>query len=145
MVAPLLVLASLAGAGAACSTTATSPEMPGKDGGIGAADGSAGADDVNLFTIVDAASGGACEASDKCPPGQSCLYPLSEACSATGVCAVLPASQCGGPYCTCRGDTTAACGAYGNLPMVVPLHGPPCGPDDAGGAEAGADGGRDGS
>ena len=128
----------------ACSTSTSSP--PGGAGGGGwdaaAADGGpAGALDAGILPIgtVDAAGGEACEASTDCPSGLVCMYPLSEGCSATGVCTVLAASKCGGPYCACRGDTTAVCGDFGNLPMAIPLHGPPCGAING---DGGADGGE---
>jgi hypothetical protein len=132
LVGPLLYLA--------CTTAppdrgAMLPDASGLEGGA--------ADDLDASVLLplfeDVESGGSCEASTDCPPGLVCWYPLSEGCTATGVCTVLATSQCGGPYCTCRGDTTAACGDYGQLPMEAPLHGPPCGANgDAASDEADA-------
>ena len=139
---------SAAGLYVACSS-ATSPPTAG-DARTSEGDGSVAADS-SLMTpeggilpvaTPDAAGGEPCEASTDCPSGLSCMYPLSEGCSATGVCTVLAASKCGGPYCACRGDTTAACGDYGTLPMTTPLHGPPCGAINGDGGQT--DGGRDG-
>ncbi len=105
---------------------------PGGDAGVvildatGPEDGSPSIYDGGLLpTVFDAEAGGPCEASSDCPPDLLCMYPLSEGCSATGVCTVLAASKCAGPFCTCRGDTTAACGDFGQLPMELPLHGIP--------------------
>ena len=137
---------------AACSNAASTP--PAGDGGAPgldatAQDGAIAQTDGTVLPVgtVDAAGGEPCEASADCPSGLQCMYPLSEACSAIGVCTVLAASKCGGPYCTCRGDTTAACGDYGALPMAMPLHGPPCGAIDGdGGADGGqTDSGHDGA
>jgi hypothetical protein len=136
----------------ACTTAAPAPSS----GGASASDASA-SDDASSprdggsllpITTPDAAGGEPCDASSQCPSGLVCMYPLSEGCSATGLCTVLAAASCGGPYCTCRGDTTAACGAFGELPMALPLHGPPCATtgvnDDDGGTDAGGtDGGHD--
>jgi hypothetical protein len=142
-----LIVASLVFGGAtiaACSTSSGTPAA-GVDGGTSvSADSSPSTLDVSLVAIFDAPSGGPCEASTDCPPGLICLYPVAEGCSATAVCEVLPAAECAGPYCSCRGDTTAACGAYASLPMMAPLRGPPCGASGEGGTGA-PDGGHDAS
>ena len=128
----------------ACSSSPSSPVSPPADGSAPAGNeggvedsGASPADGTVVLPIgtVDAAGGEPCEASTDCPPGLVCMYPLAQGCSATGACTVLAAAQCAGPYCSCRGDTTAVCGDFGRLPMEVPLRGPPCGAtnDDGGG------------
>jgi hypothetical protein len=127
--AAFLVVA--AAACVACQSAGTG----GDAGSVAPDDGGAPPGDAGLFLGgQDAPAGGPCDASTDCPSGLLCLYAVAEGCAAHGVCEELAASSCGGPYCTCRGDTSAACGAYAELPMVAPLHGPPCGvvEDDAG-------------
>jgi hypothetical protein len=132
---------TLVSAHAACAGAPSSTGAPSDGGGaIGADAGTLGADgspagfDGSLFTTTDAEAGAPCEASTDCPSGMSCLYPVAEGCSGVAVCTVLAAAQCGGPFCSCSGVTTAACGGYAELPMLSPLHGPPCGalPEDSG-------------
>jgi hypothetical protein len=135
------VLVAVACSGAASNTSADGGTRP-DAGGVedGAAEDLDGTVVFHLYEDVEA--GGACEASADCPPGLVCWYPVAEGCAATGVCTVLAASKCGGPYCTCRGDTTAVCGEFGQLPMLAPLRGPPCGGDE-GDASGSNEGGPD--
>jgi hypothetical protein len=141
---PPLCVAYIACSGEAAvvpSDEATRPDAGRlEDGGLEDLDGN-----LVLPLFEDVEAGGLCEASVDCPPGLVCWYPVAQGCAATGVCIVLAASKCGGPYCTCRGDTTAVCGDFGQLPMRAPLRGPPCGAgsDDGGGAEMDADDAND--
>ncbi len=128
LIAPLAI-AGIAIAGPAgylaCSAGTSAPAS--SDGGTAGDDGGSLDGTISLTGSIDARPGGPCEASTDCPPGLLCLYPVAEGCGATSVCEVLAASECKGPYCTCRGDTTGACGDFAELPLQVPLHGPPCG------------------
>ena len=120
---------------AACTSSSSPPAAATSDAGLDA--GSLTTFDSSLIPLPsDASGGGPCTTAADCPSGLLCLYPVAEGCSAHGVCEVIDGS-CGGPYCTCRGDTTGACSDFGYLPMEFPLHGPPCTASDSGASDAG--------